>query len=421
MLSKTTNSEATITLTQRIGKVDLGTLALVFYIFTTIVMNEGEFFNLVSKGLLVAVFLLESFREKVKPIPFIGVATVFVGYSALSVVWSLTPDTSISRVLTLVNQLVCYSAVLYLVSWRKNRLSYCLTCFVASAVVSAIFVILVQGVTFQENRYSDGSVSSGQLALSCAISMSICIYRFVTRKDKKYLALFIGLLFALILTSGRRGFIYIVVFAILFGLAQSKDFNKKFIYTIVIAVVLCIVLALCMTNEFLYSYIGVRIESFLTFVFQGYSGDSSIQGRARLINYGIQLFTQSPIVGNGIDSFSVLFMNQEASWDTSADNNYIELLSDLGIVGFFLYYVPLATFLIKNFLGFPQRSNSVKFSLIALLSMCAIDFASVWFFSKVGMLFIVFLYALVREDSIQVDGARVESNHDKVLLKGLAV
>lgn len=382
---------------QAVASADLASVALVFYIFTTVVLNEGDVLNLASKVLLVVAFSLEALNNKMRLSPFFVVAALFVIYSAASVSWSVAPSASMPRVMTFANQFVCYFAAICLIRWNRERMHLCLTCFVLSAFVSAAYVIAIQGVTFQEDRYSGDAVSSGQLALTSALAMTVCVYRYFVTKRKAYLISTACLALSLVLTSGRRGFLIITVFVILLALSNTRGLEKK-IFTAFAAIIgVVLLLWLCMTNEFLYSYIGVRLESFFNFALFGEVGDSSTQGRARLIDFGMQLFSESPMIGNGISSFESVFMTQHAAWGTSADNNYVELLADLGITGLILYYVPLIVLLTKAIRNWHTASPLERYATLCLIAMCAVDFATVWIFSKVGMLYIAILCEVIWE------------------------
>lgn len=377
--------------------INMPNIALVLYIFSTIVFNEGDIPNIVSKVFLVVVFLLQAIRNKVTISPFFIISTLFIVYSAFSITWSFFPDASIARVITFANQFACYFAAICLIRWGENRLSLCLSCFVASTFVSAVNVIVVQGITFQDERYSGDAISSGQLALTSALAITICIHRFIQTKRMMHLIAAVCLSACLILTSGRRGFLIATIFIVLTMITNAKGFAKKYFAFFAAVITVMLLLLIVMTNEFLYSYIGVRLESFANHIFFGQAGDSSTQGRARLILFGMQLFFASPSIGNGIGSFENAFMTQHASWSTSADNNYVEILADLGVIGLLLYYIPFIFLLIKNIVNWREKNSLEKYAILCLISMCAVDFATVWFFSKVGMLYIALLCEILHD------------------------
>ena len=159
-----------------------------------------------------------------------------------------------------------------------------------------------------------------------------------------------------------------------------------------------LILLLCLKIDFLYQFVGRRLESFLRFVMLGDGGDASTTGRARLIDFGLNLFKVSPVYGHGIGTFKSLFSLTHGSWLTSADNNYVELLADVGIVGFLSYYVPLTIFLINNLPRITKSNIFIRFSVAGIVAFSCIDFATVWFFSKCGMFMLLIFYLITKFD-----------------------
>lgn len=113
-------------------------------------------------------------QEKIIINSYLIVAIIFVGLSVFSIKWSLVPATSVSRSITLTLQLVCYFCIFNLLCGSHSKILKCLNYFVFSTFCSCIWTFLVKGVTFQDNRTSDGSVTSGQLAFTIAFSIMIC-------------------------------------------------------------------------------------------------------------------------------------------------------------------------------------------------------------------------------------------------------
>lgn len=397
-----------------LSRIRLTDLALAFFIFTTVVFNEGALLSMVSKVVLLVATLFECVTRKKSPISGFTVASLlFFAWAVASLSWSVIPDESLSRIKTFLYQLICYGCVTALVAGDKSALKAALVSFVVSSAVSAFFVLAVQGVTFTDNRYVDGAVSSGQLALCATFSMLLCLYQWKRVRQGRYLLLFAVFALALLLTSSRRNFIILLVFFVLFYTLDSNDVRKRIGLFLGCTLVAGIVLFAVLNVDFLYQFIGRRLESFLQFVIWGNGGDASTTGRARLIDYGMTLFQQSPILGKGVGTFEQLFGTTHGSWQTSADNNYVELLADLGIVGFSLYYIPLLIFLGKNLRGLTKAPIEKIFGFSGIASFAAIDFACVWFFSKCGMLIILFFYLMATSCGNEPDAECLDASRSR--------
>jgi O-antigen ligase len=107
--------------------------------------------------------------------------------------------------------------------------------------------------------------------------------------------------------------------------------------------------------------------------------DISSDERLGMIQDGMRLWWQAPIWGHGIDQFRIL-----TTWNTYSHNNYIELLSTLGVVGIVLYYAVHVVILRQA----QRRSTSCSLVVILLLTIAAWDLAAVSFALRSQWLFL---------------------------------
>ena len=81
------------------------------------------------------------------------------------------------------------------------------------------------------------------------------------------------------------------------------------------------------------------MESFFSFFGKHSSADTndlSTISRLIFLKDATKVFIEHPIIGVGIDSFKY-YNSYQFSW---AECNYLELLADVGIIGFITYYLP---------------------------------------------------------------------------------
>ncbi|XZE20406.1 O-antigen ligase family protein [Pirellulaceae bacterium SH449] len=78
-----------------------------------------------------------------------------------------------------------------------------------------------------------------------------------------------------------------------------------------------------------------RFENMITFAVEGSDSvkEVSISGRYELILEAFQLWSESPFFGHGFDAFRNL-----SFYGLYSHSNYLELLANLGVIGFVLYY-----------------------------------------------------------------------------------
>jgi O-antigen ligase len=376
----------------------LGDVVVAFFIFTTITLPDGNPLLLASRLTIIAYFLLG--LASGRPLRFNSFTVssgFFLSLCAFSYFWSISPQTSLLRINNLFYVFASLFAFTNIISWKPDRLKSVFTLVILSALAGCAYVFLVQGVTFQDNRQVDGTTASGQIAFACAAGISVSVSRLSERFRLTYLFSIIILFSFMFLTSGRRGLIIAVSFILIYQLLEPRWSIRTLARLVGGAFLMLLGYLIIMNVPILYEHIGYRLEAFVTYVIAGDIVDASISGRDRLIQLGLVWFAESPFVGHGIDSFRALFSDDQGAWNTSADNNYIELMTSLGILGLAAYYIPLIVF-IFNGIGTPalRRCPEHRFSIAFMASMSLVDFSQVWIYSKTGVLMIVICYLAAR-------------------------
>ncbi len=105
--------------------------------------------------------------------------------------------------------------------------------------------------------------------------------------------------------------------------------------------------------------------------------DRSVDGRVELARKAYELYNQQPLVGNGIGAFE--FQN-----DMYAHNNYLEIMSSVGLVGL-ACMLAFYTLILREILLMQTWRFKLLFGML-LLSFMAYDFALVSFTAKFQML-----------------------------------
>ena len=121
-----------------------------------------------------------------------------------------------------------------------------------------------------------------------------------------------------------------------------------------------------------------------------------------MIEFGFKNFFNKPIFGFGINNAQFLLEPYFAR--TYLHNNYIELLVDVGAVGFFLYYashVSLMKSLIKN------RSNALGMSEIlftAFIVLLIADISIVFYYNKLTYIMLTMAMVLGKANASDTTG-----------------
>lgn len=155
-------------------------------------------------------------------------------------------------------------------------------------------------------------------------------------------------------------------------LNSSKKRNRHLVFKIAIAGIVFIgVFWIIFNVDFFYNYIGYRMETFFNFLRGEGKIDASTLVRQVLVDQAVAFWKQSPIIGNGLDTFKVM-----SSYGVYSHNNYVELLCNLGIIGVIVYYSYFFYLIVKLFRI--KTQNSIKwYWLIIVVCMAIFDVGGV--------------------------------------------
>ena len=236
-----------------------------------------------------------------------------------------------------------------------------------NCIIVAEFVVCIRGlihtpivevILTQDTRLfaANLGINYNDITTQMALVFIISVYLtfFYSRKYIHWDIIF----FAFLMISGSRKAILIsVIGAVLFYVISiGTDAILLFKRVFIVVVVGGILIFITFKNPFMYEMIGQKIEKVFETFGQSSSEmqvtdiDTSLHGRAVLREMAAEQFKANPLLGIGYYCFQ--YTNPYGLY---AHNNYFELLSGLGLVGFVMYYIMYATILLNVLLAFLRR------------------------------------------------------------------
>lgn len=197
-------------------------------------------------------------------------------------------------------------------------------------------------------------------------------------------------MFIIILTSSRKSLLASVAGLCMLAMLKVRRRNVVMRIFFVLGFVVAVYYLIMSVPE-LYSAIGVRFESMAEHML-GVDGDRSISLRQIFIENAKDMFFERPILGYGINNFTDLIY-QRIGIGTYAHNNYYEILADLGIIGFAVfygYYFFLLATLVK--LCVRKSSSMAKLMLVLLVVIMICEYGLVTYYSVYVQLALCFVY-----------------------------
>ncbi len=212
--------------------------------------------------------------------------------------------------------------------------------------ILATFYMSLAILRLQLNYYSFANIliqrlgdnfgyNSNTTAIYC---MTSCLLLIAFLSFKKFrLLCCIGITyftFVVIISGSKKGIFGLLMGVLLYFYYDSKG-KKRVQNTLLATIVLIASLYAIMNIPFLYEAIGQRISAMVTSFKGDTSSSFSTSVRMELINAGLKIWEDNPILGVGLNNFSVV---QHVHSDYYSHCNYIEILSGLGILGLVLFY-----------------------------------------------------------------------------------
>lgn len=334
-------------------------------------------------------------KKAIKINSFVGWYLLFFCLCIASLLYSA--DTSAST--EVLKSMVVNCAVLFLIMWTietKEDLNAVIKILLWVIVFNAIFLYFTVdwsmfGVERMENDASGYGWNVNDIGLMMLWGIIISCYLAKTYNKKLYYC-FILFFIPLILYSGsRKAWIAAILFSFVMIYINNK--RRLLLSLLISALVLFIVYTLIINVEFLYNAGGNRLVDFFNGFFGTGEYDSSAMLREKYISLGWQWFLENPVFGRGINAYRYL-LKYEMGRYTYSHNNFIELLVDVGVVGFLSFYSMYFKIVVDGVKKFFKKNiPAPTVILIALIILnLVLHYAMVMYQSLLDLILLLVVY-----------------------------
>lgn len=378
-------------------------ICTIIYLFTLMVFVESGSTLIYSKIAFIITFFVCIVNISVVYLTIYDIfMLVFTIICMLSTFWSPLPDKSLEMGITLIQ--IFFMFIVFRMGFRKfgnetlfiwiiliaglGMCIYYLNYYGFSGYINAMKGNLRLGSDFQNTNTIGGAGAFVFLAT---------IYLGYQKCKIWYLISIIpGII---ILGAGSRTAIFVsiagIVVILLNYLYRVKNTNVIKRTLILILILICIKYLIIHISEI--SFLNSTYEHFKQ-MFDTLSGKSNLVGsttyRLGMIKVGWQLFFRNPLIGNGINGTKVA-LNSSGIPYTVLHNNYIEILADVGLIGFLSYY---GVYFLSLKPAIKQISRKHFFPLIMLIMMLIVDIGGVTYYMQRNYLFLIFVTIALEND-----------------------
>lgn len=401
---KVNSSKTTETILQK--KSNIGN-ALAFATLLVLVLSQNKDWG--NSGLLwwgsVGLFLITYFSTgdmkillEEKYTLWIG---TFVGLCFTSILWAVRT----SLVIESMKSMVVHIMIAFLLRGRirnNEDIRKVINIIVISIVINSVYLLITnKGMYATQPGFDDKTVRLGTEGdwnangigslTSTATLLSLYFLKEVNSKRQKvmYVAVIILTVLVTLMTGSRTALIKVLLGIACFLFLSSR--GKRIRTTLIILLILCVMYYLVMEIPFFYSIIGWRMEGLTNLFTGGGQVDHSAQIRNAFIYDAIAQWKKEPIFGYGIDCYRVV---NTVRANYYAHNNFVELLADLGVIGFAVYYGGYF-YCFKKFLCMKTNGNLKWLFLTFLIIIIISDYGAVSYNNLLNHISLMLMFAYI--------------------------
>ncbi len=386
-------------------KIKILFILLALYICARVVFAAKEFvqisnfLNIIFLGYFGILFLMD-YKKRVHVNDIIIVYALFTLYCILSLFWSINHQSSFITIKTLIFMVINLIAI-YSVIKEYNLSSALATGVILGSFINYLlaFNLIDLGIETHLNyRFFGTMANPNALGFLMVISLAISIYYLQKSISLGYkiihiLNLFLAL-YTIFLTVSRTALVMGVFLFVVYILSTLNDIKRffwmlggLFVAGVIFVLSVDIKAVIAQFENVVYRIINI----FATLSGQG--AEKSTEERKIYIQNALEMFSNHPFFGMGIDTFRYFFGGY-------AHNNFVELLQGVGLVGFMLYYsIHILLYLkIKKVQDFALRLNFYAFLVILLL----VDIGAVTYYDKLLLFSLIFFANEIENESKKV-------------------
>ena len=356
-----------------------------------------------SLALFVFLVIIKTFRSgKFKFTKQIKYYAVFVLFACLSYFWALNKSYVKGTALNIVSLLVFLFALTNYIDSKEKFLKVMKYVVLSNVIVSFKIILLywIKSGTAASRIASITGIYFNTVGQVIGFSIFFAFYLYKSTGKKFYLYSILPQYAAIFLTESRKSLL-IPIIGFLFILIIQGNVKKIIKFILYGIVTLGIVVFMLQTfNSSILLNVSDKLGNLVKYVANEETNDWSINLRTKFIDTGKEIFKKYPINGIGLNNFSY-YAGHYTSYgiERYAHNNYIEILSCLGLIGLVLYYMIYLSALKKLLKILKKKRKDIKVivALSFLLVLMIMEWGIVSYSGCLYHIYILFVYYIIFE------------------------
>lgn len=367
---------------------------------TLFAFNEVKFIGTLTGVLMLfaSMLLWIGRRAEKVTIPYNTIwYALFTAYAAASGLWSSYINAGMASYFLRMVVIVAMITSISIYVDKPEDLERIIKLYIFSMLV----IVLMEFTTVPFDKWFEGSLGShfsgsnpNGVAFLVFCAELMAFYEFYSRGKKRYILLVAIFLLFVILSSSRKATFASIAGPILFVLLLT--YKKNYFFNIItIVTVATLIIFFIMTDENAYNAIGRRFASMFDFWFNDdHKSDNSLYMRSYYIELAKKMFAESPLFGKGMGNFAKIIDNVYSLDGVYSHNNFWQILSELGLVGFLIYYSMYFVMIVRLAKGaFINKSRINMLFLTFMILLVVLETGLVTYHSKMPHVVIAIAYA----------------------------
>lgn len=266
---------------------------------------------------------------------------VFVLFATMSYYWAIEKSVVSERVSSYFSLLLLSVLIINIIETPKD-LAFAFKAFAISGGLMCAYTFLFYGfdeikmMMLEGARLGQEINEANSFGFICGISFTISTCYAVFDNKKIFYILSVLLAVSVIMTGSRTATVGIVFSAMLIVILNAT--SKKIVSTAVFVIAFAIVYNLLIQSE--YFQMAFQRFELLGNIFEDGNNmaitDNSTETRLDMMRYGLLWFKENPILGYGVEQYSMLY-EMNFGRRRPAHNFHIQMLVEFGIIGFIIW------------------------------------------------------------------------------------
>ncbi len=272
----------------------------------------------------------------------------------------------------------------------KNDIEDCMKLVIYSFLYTILLILIRSGIgSIGSIRYGfEVGLHPNSFGSRMVIGSMFSLYFANSEKykRKKVFYFFLTFLFGFmtVFSGSRKAIITLLLGFTLYEIFLAKGF-KVLINTFKSFLIVGLIIFITFNNPLAYNILGSRFENLYNMVFED-EMDTGIVKRNFYAENAIMLFKEKPIIGVGGNGFKAYMDFIDYKHIVYSHNNYLELLSTLGIIGFLLYYYIWIYVIMGLIKSFKKKNDNLNLNFLIIIGIILItDLGNVSYYTEINM------------------------------------